>query len=1269
MIISPSCFQRRVEKPASGTDPVSTRESEVYLNQMIEIRRVVQCTIIMMAALASGVPGLLAQEATPVTIDGKLDETFWHNLPAQKLVSNEDSVPGDLGGEVRAAVAGKYLYLGATFPELDGRVVARSIGVNPVWEGGGEARGMSDARRMTYGAPEGEDYVRFVIRNYNENDWMVQVGPLSAYTISWRWTGEREWYTSDPQKCDRFLVASHVGKTVWQAEAAIPLDQLGSPGKHSLRLEVERNRAERQGAPDMWWRWPARGPSAEVVTLPGSGSMPDPVFKPPLLGNNEPAIEVGHRSPLPALDGSWTDSGWRDVPSWTLQRNEPQARLPQFPTEVKLVHDGRTLAILARCSEPGNVIARVHERDGSVDSDDSFQVYLATSGSSYVQYAVNPLGYVLDAAGHQGSPRLSEPHAEWNSPVRAAAWKDQGAWMVRLDLPLDAIRQVLGASPGSSEFKVLLLRYRPGRDGEPQETSVLPVTQSATALCPARYRRLELASVDPAELPKMTVKERLGDLAFFPTRVFSSEERKQMKLDEMLDSYLHDRVLKILEEEKRNWDQVKTVDDWQRFRDPRLAAFRSALGKFPPLCPLETRVTSEFKGDGYRRENIVYQSQPGFWVAANLYLPAVANRPGPGIVILHSLHAPKTQFELQDMGIIWARAGCAVLVMDEVGYGDRIETYPWDRDSYHYRYIAGEQLYLAGSSLTTWMIWDTMRGIDLLCGRADVNQKEIILMGAVAGGGDPAAETAALDSRVAAVVPFNFGEAMPETARFIPYKNLWPLDLAEPNPGDWDTSRVVRRSVVDQFLQWFLCASVAPRRFVYSFELGWKVEDLPAWARYQKAFSLYNASGNLADAHGFGPFPGPGEAWNIGPSQRRTLYPTLERWFGIPVPFGDSESHLYENLAPRPEVDRRPVDELSVLTPAVAAQIHNRSVHGLAREQGQAQVEAARHELAKLSKDERVKWLQSHWAAKLGDIEPNRHPQATTMWTKLAPGARVTAIALTVEPGVTVPLLLLEPLSAHSERTPVVVGVAEGGKDLFLVERSSEIESLLKRGVAVCLPDLRATGETSADSRRDPDSTESIHSNTVLTLGDTLVGLRLKDLRTVVGYLGRLEEIDAQRIGLWGDSFAPANPPDLILDEVPQWQIGPQIEQQAEPLGGLVVVLAALYESSIHAVSVKGGLVSFASVLDDTYSYVPQDVIIPGILEAGDLADVEAALAPRALRLSGLVDGLDRLVPEAAWKQQLEPAEDAYKNGPPAALVITSEAAGAGYADWFLKHL
>jgi len=41
-------------------------------------------------------------------------------------------------------------------------------------------------------------------------------------------------------------------------------------------------------------------------------------------------------------------------------------------------------------------------------------------------------------------------------------------------------------------------------------------------------------------------------------------------------------------------------------------------------------------------------------------------------------------------------------------------------------------------------------------------------------------------------------------------------------------------------------------------------------------------------------------------------------------------------------------------------------------------------------------------------------------------------------------------------------------------------------------------------------------------------------------------------------------------------------------------------------------------------------VIVPGILQAGDIPDLTAALAPRPVRLVGLVDGRNRPVQGAA---------------------------------------
>ena len=756
-----------------------------------------------------------------------------------------------------------------------------------------------------------------------------------------------------------------------------------------------------------------------------------------------------------------------------------------------------------------------------------------------------------------------------------------------------------------------------------------------------------------------------GNLSFAPARVLSPEQRKQMDLSNMLDRNIHDRTLKILQAEKRDWDRVQTLQDWESFRNPKRKALAASIGEFPPREPLSTRVLKEYHGEGYRRQDIVYQARPGFWVTANLYLPSEANAGMPGIIIAHSLHAPKTQFELQDMGILWARSGCAVLVLDQVGYGERFEGYPWSREFYHSRYITGMQLYTVGESLMKWMVWDIMRGVDLLLEHKGVDSKRIILLGAVAGGGDPAAVTAALDERISAVVPFNFGESTPEIPRFLPDKNQWPLELADPGLSDWETPRCLRRGIVDQFLQWTVCAMAAPRKLVYSFELGWNVEDLPAWARYKKVFELYNARDNLADAHGFGPFPGPGECWNIGPAQRRSLYPTLERWFGIPVPFDGMKTSARPNLASEPG-DRRPEAELAVLTPTTAADLHMRTVQELARDIGSSKVESARTKLASMNLAARQQAMRTELARLLGDIEPERNPKATVQWTTKLPDATVEGITVNVEPDIVVPMLLLRP--STKAPPPVVVGIAEGGKELWITKRSQTIEALLKSGIAVCLPDVRGTGETSPDARRDPENDENLQAVNEQMLGETLVGRRLKDLRTVMAYLGQRPDLNGTSLALWGESLVPVNGPQPLLDELPLWQVGPEIQQQGEPLGGLLAVLGALYTPSVRAIAVRNGLVGYASLLDSAFDYIPADVIIPDLLNIGDLADIEATLSPTPMLLEDLIDAQDRVVPQSDVQSRLRPLYDSYGKGSPNLSVRTGES-GTHVSEWLVSHL
>jgi hypothetical protein len=128
-------------------------------------------------------------------------------------------------------------------------------------------------------------------------------------------------------------------------------------------------------------------------------------------------------------------------------------------------------------------------------------------------------------------------------------------------------------------------------------------------------------------------------------------------------------------------------------------------------------------------------------------------------------------------------------------------------------------------------------------------------------------------------------------------------------------------------------------------------------------------------------------------------------------------------------------------------------------------------------------------------------------------------------------------------------------------------------------------------------------------------------------------------MALWGDSFAASNQRDKDL--AAPMEIADSLPH-AEPLGGLVVLLAALFEDEIHAVSARGGLAEFQSLLESPFILVPHDVIVPGAIAAGDLREVAAALAPRPLQLAELVDGRNRALTAEDAAAALAPVKAAY---------------------------
>lgn len=683
-------------------------------------------------------------------------------------------------------------------------------------------------------------------------------------------------------------------------------------------------------------------------------------------------------------------------------------------------------------------------------------------------------------------------------------------------------------------------------------------------------------------------------------------------LRDMLEEDLSARIKQANDYSSATWRAIETKADWETHRQRCLTALRHSLGTFPrEPVELNERTTAEHRGDGYLVRNVVYTSRPGLIVTANLYVPDPPRDRSPGILISHAHHTPKSQGELQDMGILWARAGCYVLVPDHLGHGERRqhpfasasdypEKFQASRQDYHFRYNVAMQLYVAGETLMGWMANDLMRGVDLLLAQKAIDREKIILLGAVAGGGDPAAVTAALDPRIAAVAPFNFGGPQPETKYPLPEDAETRFNYA--GGGSWESTRNLYRSAKDGFLPWVIVGSVAPRRVVHAHEFAWDRERDPVWKRYQRIFSLYDAPENLAFAHGFGRLssqsPEASHCTHIGRPHRQLIHAAFDKWFGIRV----DEAR---------QIERHPPEALLCLSVSGEAADRPRPAREIAVQLAHEKSRAFQAVLSKQSPAERRAALQVAWAKQLGNIEPYEIREVEPRGAAVAQGVRVVRRLLHGPGKLRLPLLLL----TREEKQPqsVAILIAQQGKGEILRQRAEVIAKLLQDH-AVCLVDLRGTGESRAGSDRGRRSAATALAATALMLGDTLVGQRLADLRSVIGYLRTQPDYREARISVYGDSLAEANAADDRLGRPLELE-QPKL---SEPLGATLTLLAALFDDRVQVLAARGGLESYASLCESPFAHIPFDCVVPGGAAIGDLPllaeTLAAQISPHAIQ-------------------------------------------------------
>ncbi len=192
---------------------------------------------------------------------------------------------------------------------------------------------------------------------------------------------------------------------------------------------------------------------------------------------------------------------------------------------------------------------------------------------------------------------------------------------------------------------------------------------------------------------------------------------------------------------------ITDLQDWEAVRNQRYEGFLEMMGLQGKLVtgerlPPKVTRTGVIKKDGYRIEKLYYESSPGLYVSANLYIPEGIKKPMPAILYVCG-HAHTQKHHYQAHAKNFAQNGFVCLIIETIQRGE----------------VKGEHLGAESLGLFNWYsrgynsagveVWNGIRGIDLLSELPEVDKDRIGVTG-ISGGGSQSWYLPAADTRIKA---------------------------------------------------------------------------------------------------------------------------------------------------------------------------------------------------------------------------------------------------------------------------------------------------------------------------------------------------------------------------------------------------------------------------------------------------------------------------------------------------------------------------------------
>lgn len=495
------------------------------------------------------------------------------------------------------------------------------------------------------------------------------------------------------------------------------------------------------------------------------------------------------------------------------------------------------------------------------------------------------------------------------------------------------------------------------------------------------------------------------------------------------------------------------------------------IGGLPEKTPLNARTVGVIERPAYRIEKVIFESQPKFYVTANLYIPKAGSGPYPAILFpLGHENGAKAHDAWQYALGSFATKGFVALAWDPLGQGERWQFYDPDirrsrlMMSTREHTMLGVQTLLVGDNIARYTIHDGIRALDYLVSRKEVDPKRIGVTGN-SGGGTHTAYLAALDDRLQVAAPSCYITSWDKLMSL-----LGPQD-AEQNLPPWLSEGLDFPDFIYAFsLKPYLILS-AIRDF---FPIG------GARATFAEARRVYDSLGvadklkmvDADDGHGY-TLP-----------RRLAAYQWFSRWLkGV----DDDGKEPPVELASEAELYCTPTGQIS--TSLGGETVFTLNQKRLKMEKASDVVAAAR----KLT----------------GFVHEPASPKVTPYGTVQHSGFRIEKMLYESEPGISIPAVLAIPDKPVGE----AIVYADGRGKSNAAPRLSE---WMKKGTVVMAIDVRGLGE----NRERPETArytddwfgDAAGTFSALLMGKTLTGMRAQDIARAVDVLSTRSDLQLRSI-------------------------------------------------------------------------------------------------------------------------------------------------------------